>query len=95
MRIRQQTVVGSDWRPEMPAFASVAWIKEPHNHRLAYVALDWEHDDFRFLEHRDVIIDGGRFRCVALRTYFVGPHRKGDMVGLLVTDAPPAANRSI
>jgi hypothetical protein len=93
IRIRKPIVLGSSWRPEMPVFASVAWIKESHNHRLAYLALDWEHDDFRFLEHRDVIIDGGSVRCVGLRKFFVGSHRKGDLVALIVADVR-AANQN-
>jgi hypothetical protein len=65
-----------------------------HNQRLAYV-IDWEGAGLRFLEHRDVIIDGAIFRCVGLRRYLLRPHRKGYLVGLLIADLPPAANQSL
>jgi hypothetical protein len=86
------SIVGPIRARRMPAFASVAWVREARTHRLAYVALDWEQDEFSLLQHREVIIDGARFRCIGLRTYFLGVHRKGDLVGLLVTDAASAAN---
>ena len=62
MRVTRPFVMGYNLRPQMPAFASVAWVREMHNQRLAYVALDCEGDDLRLLENRDVIIDGARFR---------------------------------
>lgn len=77
-----------------PTFRAVAWVNCPNSQRMAFVKLDRDREDLNQFQNSEVVIDGGKYRCIRARTYAPGPYRRGDSIGILVADVQPSGSSS-